>query len=269
MDAPADPTTPAAAPRLSVVIPAYHEAHRLPANLVRVADYLGQRFPADAGTAGGATPVYEVLVMVERSADDTLARCRAAAVGLGGAFQVIDNGVHRGKGYAVRQGMRRARGEVHLFMDADLSTPLEEIGRFLEHLAARPEVDVLIGDRRRAENGQGPLRQVLGGVFRTLARGVVGAGGDRKFVDLPDTQCGFKAFRRAASAAIFSRQTLDGFAFDVEVLRLARRLGLTVRSQPVSGWTNSPFSTLHILRDGWNMLRDLARVRPGVERPLR
>ncbi len=254
--------------RLSVVIPAYQEARRLPANLARVAGYLDGLFPPAAGGGDSAARAYEVLVMVERSADDTLARCREVAAGLGRAFQVCDNQVHRGKGYAVRLGMRRARGEVHLFMDADLSTPLEEIGRFLAHLDGRPEVDVLIGDRRRAVHRQGARRRLLGGAFRALARRVVGAGGSPA-EDLPDTQCGFKVFRRAASAGIFSRQTLDGFAFDVEVLRLANRLGLTVRSLPVPGWSDAPFSTLRILRDGALMLRDLVRVRPGVERALR
>lgn len=259
---PPPPAAPDAPPRLSVVIPAYQEAQRLPANLGRVADYFRASFPP--GT-------YEVLVMVERSDDDTLARCREAAAGLGPGFAVVDNLVHRGKGYAVRTGMLRARGDVHLFMDADLSTPLEEIGRFLDHLDAHPDVDVLIGDRRRAgsrlERPQGPLRRTLGGVFSRLARGLAGANGLPD--GLADTQCGFKAFRRAASAAIFRRQQLDGFAFDVEVLCLAARLGCRVVSLPLQGWANSPASTLRVARDGATMLRDLLRVRALVERTLR
>ena len=266
-DAPASWSSPP--PRLSVVIPAYHEAHRLPANLVKVAEYLEGRFP---GAADRAVPAdYEVLVMVERSADDTLARCRAAVAGLGKGFEVVDNQVHRGKGYAVRLGMRRARGEVRLFLDADLSTPLEEIGRFLDHLAAHPTTDVLVGDRRRAESRigrpQGALRRGLGRVFSALARWTAG-GSVGLPADLVDTQCGFKAFRATAAEAIFCRQRLDGFAFDVEVLCLAARLGLRVESLPVRGWTNSPATTLRVVRDGWAMLRDLARVRVLVERTM-
>lgn len=265
----ASPTAAAPPPKLSIVVPAYNEARRLPANLARIASYLGTRFPGPA-----APSAYEVLIMVERSADTTLVRCRAAAADLPG-FEVVDNRVHRGKGYAVRQGMTRARGDVHLFMDADLSTPLEEIGRLLDHLDAHPATDVLIGDRRRAESRlgqrQGPLRRSLGGVFSGLARRVAGTGGRRGGLpaDLADTQCGFKAFRRAASRAIFRRQRLDGFAFDVEVLCLAARLGHRVESLPVRGWTNSPASTLRVVRDGAAMLRDLVRVRVLVARTLR
>ena len=99
---------------------------------------------------------------------------------------------------------------------------------------------------------------------------MAGAGGRGGLpADLADTQCGFKAFRRAASQAIFRRQRLDGFAFDVEVLCLAARLGYRVESLPVRGWTNSPASTLRVVRDGAAMLRDLARVRLLVARTLR
>lgn len=260
-------------PQLTVVIPAYHEAHRLPANLGQVAAYLEALFPGNQDEAA-REPLYEVLIVVERSTDGTLARCREAVAGLGKGFAVMDNLVHRGKGYAVRAGMTRARGNIRLFMDADLSTPLEEIGRFLDHLARHPGTDVLVGDRRRVRSQlgrrQGPLRRVLGGVFSGLARRIAGVGERGGLpAELADTQCGFKAFRAAASEAIFSRQRLDGFAFDVETLCLAARLGFRVESLPVRGWVNSPATTLRVVRDGWTMLRDLVRVRLLVARTLR
>lgn len=261
----ADPApAPPPPPRVSLIIPAFNEARRLPENLRRVAAYRDTLPPAaDDGAAG-----CEVLVIVEQSTDDTLARCREVAAELLG-FQVLDNGPRRGKGHAVRAGMRRARGDLQFFMDADLSTPLDEIARFLRFFAEHPETDVLIGDRREAqrrrEHRQGPWRRALGAVFRAATRwqgaGVLPPG-------VVDTQCGFKAFRRDAAREVFARQRLDGFVFDVEILLLAARLGFGITDLPVR-WADHPASTLSVARDGWRMLRDLARVRPLVERTLR
>ncbi len=162
-------------PALSIVIPAYNEAGRLPRNLPLVAaccDALD--LPARAGLpldlAAGADS-YEVLVMVERSTDGTLEKAREAAARFP-RIEVVDNGPQRGKGHAVRSGMLRAAGEIVLFMDADLSTPLDEIGRFLDAFAAQPAADVLIGNRRHADSHigrhQGSVRRNLGRLFNSL-----------------------------------------------------------------------------------------------------
>jgi len=242
-----------ATPVLSIVIPAWNEARRVPQSLLQIRHFFDIR-PLNV----------EILLMVERSQDDTLARAGAAVEG-DPRFQVIDNLVHRGKGYAVRSGMLRARGDIVLFMDADLSTPLEEIHAFLAHLQQQPDTDVLIGSRAlaqsRVDKPQGALRRSMGRIFNTLVQALSVPG-------ITDTQCGFKAFRREAARAIFSRQTLDGFAFDVEVLMLARALDLRVDSLPVR-WLNSPDSSVHIVRDSWRMFRDLLRVRARVRRTLR
>ena len=243
---------------LSLVVPAFREVRRLPPNLPRIAEYCaGLTLPA------GAT--YEVLVVVERSDDGTLARAREAAAPFP-RLQVIDNGPQRGKGYAVRSGMLRAGGDLRLFMDADLSTPLPEIARFLAHFAAHPEVQVLIGNRRHPESRvgtpQGPVRRSLGGMFSRLVRGGVLPG------TWTDTQCGFKAFRAHAAREIFSRQRLDGFSFDVEVLALAAGLGLPTDDLPVE-WHDADATRVRLWRDGWGMLRDLHRVRTLVAKSLR
>ena len=243
---------------LSLVIPAYNEAGRLPRNLPLVAAHCASLpLPAPGG--------WEVLVMVERSTDGTLESARAAAAPFP-ELHVVDNGPQRGKGHAVREGMLRAAGGIVLFMDADLSTPLTEIERFLAWFEAHPETDVLIGNRRhpgsRIGRPQGWLRRHLSRVFNRLVQGRVLGG------EWADTQCGFKAFRQPAAREIFRRQRLDGFSFDVEVLALASALHLRVADLPVE-WFDDRATRLNLWRDGWTMLRDLWRVRALVARSLR
>jgi dolichyl-phosphate beta-glucosyltransferase len=239
-------------PFLSIVIPAYHEARRLPRTLEALAEFgVGLGFP------------FEVWIVVERGRDETL-EIAAAFAARQAHFHVIDNPVQRGKGCAVRTGMLRARGEVIFYMDADLSVPLREVTAFLEHLRAHPEIDVLIGNRQHAGSritrAQSWLRRTMGQTFNRILQSVA-------LAPARDTQCGFKAFRRAAAQAIFSRQRLDGFAFDVEVLLLAERLGYKIADLPVE-WINSPESRVRIVRDSLQMLRDAVRVRRLVNATL-
>jgi dolichyl-phosphate beta-glucosyltransferase len=239
-------------PFLSLVIPAFHEARRLPRTLEELAKFGdGLGFP------------FEVWIVVERGTDETL-EIAAAFAARQAHFHVIDNPVQRGKGYAVRTGMLRARGEVIIYMDADLSVPLREVTAFLEHLRAHPELDVLIGNRQHAGSritrAQSWLRRTMGQTFNRILQTVA-------LAPARDTQCGFKAFRRAAAQAIFSRQKLDGFAFDVEVLLLADRLGYKVADLPVE-WINSPESKVRIVRDSLGMLRDAFRMRRLVKATL-
>jgi dolichyl-phosphate beta-glucosyltransferase len=150
-------------------------------------------------------------------------------------------------------------------MDADLSTPLPEIDAFLAFLETHPKTDIVVGNRQHPQSDivkqQSWLRRSMGQFFNVVMRGVTG-------LRLRDTQCGFKAFRRLAREAIFPLQTLDGFAFDVELLLLAERLGFHVADLPVH-WSDAEGSKVHLLRDSWRMLRDAFRVRRIVERTLR
>ena len=205
-----------------------------------------------------------MLVIVERSTDGTL-EIAARFAAQQAHFQAVDNLVQRGKGYAVRSGMLRARGEFVFYIDADLSVPLAAIPEFLARFERAPRADVLLGNRRHAMSRitrrQSWLRRTMGQTFNRILKATA-------LASLHDTQCGFKAFRRAAAQAIFSRQTLDGFAFDVEVLRLAERLGCVIDDLPVE-WINSPESKVRILHDSLAMLRDTLRVRRLVARRLR
>lgn len=240
-------------PYLSIVVPAYNEARRLPQTLDSLKEF-GREF----------TRAFEVLIVVEHSDDGTLEIASEAARQQDN-FLAIDNGPQRGKGHAVRSGMLRARGAHVFYMDADLSVPLGEIDAFLAHFAVHPEVDVLLGNRQHARSRivrrQSPLRESMGQSFNWLLQSF-------GLASLHDTQCGFKAFRHTAAQAIFSRQKLDGFAFDVEVLLLAQRLGFQIADLPVE-WRNSADSRVRLVRDSLAMLRDMLRVRRLVNASLR
>lgn len=240
-------------PFLSLVIPAYREALRLPPTLERLA-----AFGAGLGFA------YEVLIIVEQCTDATL-EIAADFAARQAHFQAIDNGPQRGKGHAVRSGMLRARGDFLFYMDADLSVPLPEVSVFLDYFEKHPEVQVLAGNRQHPESritkAQSWLRRTMGQTFNQVLQTVA-------LAPLRDTQCGFKAFRREAAKEIFSRQQLDGFAFDVEILLLAQRLGYGVRDLPVE-WINSTESKVRLVQDSWRMLNDALRVRRIVEATMK
>lgn len=240
-------------PDVSLVVPAYKEANRLPKSLRKISKFIKS-----------SECEFEVLLLIEKSPDKTLEVAKEI-VGSDNQFLVIDNKVHRGKGFATRSGVMKAQGEIIFFMDADLSTPLKEIPRFLKILKANPEIDIVIGSRAQKQSriikAQGTIRSWLGRRFNEIVQGLVG------FKGIQDTQCGFKVFRKSVAHEIFQRQTLDGFAFDVEVLLLAQKMGFKTREEPVT-WVNSGDSKVHILWDPIKMLWDMTKIRRIVKKTL-
>ena len=206
----------------------------------------------------------EIVIVVEPGTDDTREIASAAATREPN-LRVLTYPAQRGKGHAVRTGIRAATGDIVFYMDADLSVPLREIAAFVEYLRAHPEADVLFGNRQHARSQitrrQTWLRQRLGQTFNAVLRSL-------GLASARDTQCGFKAFRRPAAESIFARQQLDGFAFDVEVLLLAERLGLRIVDLPVE-WVNSEESKVRLVRDSARMLLDALRVRRIVAKSVR
>ena len=229
---------------LSIIIPAYNESADIEAAMEAAEAYL-----RDSGLRG------EVIVVDDGSTDDT-AQLVARHAEQHPAVRLLRNDRNRGKGYSVRHGVLAARGEVILFSDADRSTPFSEAPKLLAALESGG-ADVAIGSRAlpesRLELPQPRLRRVMGWVFRNLVRLIVLRG-------LRDTQCGFKAFRAAAAREVFRRQTLEGFAFDVEVLFISRQLGYHIVEVPVL-WRDSHDSRVHPLRDPVRMFLDLLRIR--------
>jgi glycosyltransferase involved in cell wall biosynthesis len=234
------------APELSIIIPAYNEAARLPRALGRIRDYL--RTPGAGGPAGA-----EILVVDDGSTDST-AQVVADWQAQLPALRLVSNGRNRGKGFSVRHGMLEARGRVALFTDADLSAPIEEAERLQRALAA---ADVAVGsralDRSLIEIHESRVRELAGVVFNKLVQLFTG-------VRFHDTQCGFKAFAMPASRILFEQQRIEGFGFDPEILFLARRHGLRAVEVPVR-WAHDPATKVHMLRDSLRMFLDLVHIR--------
>jgi dolichyl-phosphate beta-glucosyltransferase len=237
-----DPRTEEA-PELSLILPSYNEAARLPRTLERVAAYFDT-----------ACPSAEIIVVDDGSSDETSLVASEALVGRAGG-QVVTFAENRGKGAAVRAGVLAARGQRVLFSDADLSSPIEEEARL--RAALDRGADVAIGSRAEPDSRitvrQGTVRQSMGRTFNLLAR-LLG------LTSFRDTQCGFKMFTLEAARAIFPVARLEGFAFDVEVLHLAERSGFRVVAVPIE-WQNDPVSRVRMVRDSLGMIFELLRIR--------
>jgi len=215
-------------PYLSIIIPAYNEAERLPLALVDIDKYLSS-----------APYSYEILVVNDGSTDDTALIVKNMMNAVKG-LKLIDNRENRGKGSAVRQGMLLARGEIRLFTDADQSTSIDHLEKVLPFLtdADGLNYDVVLGSRGLKESRMNPpqpfYRRILGKGGNLIAQLIAVRG-------IWDTQCGFKAFTADAAEKIFSLANINGWGFDIETLALARALGYRVKEIPVR-WANSRFS---------------------------
>lgn len=234
----------AAAPRLSVIIPCYNEEQRIGPTLVQIERHLGE------------TGLPHELIVVDDGSTDGTVDLVAARAGMNGALRVIPNQPNRGKGHAVRTGILAACGDIIMFTDADLSIPITIVDDFLR--AIDEGVDIVVASRAHPASCEAvhpPLsRRVMTRLFRRVVHLLLPTGGVR------DTQCGCKAYRRAVAHDLFSRQTIDGFSFDAEVLYLAHRRGYTVREVPFV-LTHSPASTVRPVRHALLMVRDLLRIR--------
>ena len=235
-------------PTLSIVVPVWNEERRLPGCLRRLED------EADAAATAAGLELTRIVVVDDGSTDATGAILQEFG-GFPGRFEFLrferDN---RGKGAAVRAGMLAVESELALMSDVDLSTPLDELPRLAEAVAAGS--DMAIGSRGLADSDvlvhQPWYRELAGKTFNVLIRAIT---------RLPwrDTQCGFKLFRVASTRQLFELQRVDGFAFDVELLVLARRLGLEVREVPVR-WINDPDTHVGLFSSSARMAFDTLRI---------
>ena len=237
-------------PFLSIIVPAYNEEERLVASLGKITSYLD---------AAGIDA--EILVVDDGSKDRTAELAAKALAGRRG--RVVPNGENRGKGYSVRHGVLEARGRFVLLTDADLSTPIEDHAKLAAVIRDR-DLDVVIGSRALPDSDvqvrQGWLRQTMGRSFNTIIRAMTGS-------PFRDTQCGFKLMDRERVKPLFEKMVVDGFAFDVELLFLCARFGLSVADVPIA-WRNATGSKVSLLSDPLKMIADVLRVRWRFRRGL-
>jgi len=231
------------APKLSIVIPAYNESVRLP-----------HAFRAITTRFEGSQ--VELIIADDGSVDGTADVARSLNSG-SIPVTVVSLDRNRGKGAAVRSGVRAATGDRILIMDADLATDLEAIDRLSAAIATS---DIAIGSRSVAGStvkDPSHLRRTMGRTFNRLARTLL-------HLRVSDSQCGFKMFRADAAQILFTMSNVDGFAYDAEVIRLAMILDMTVTEVPVH-WTAIADSKVRPLRDSIITFRDLLAIRRQVD----
>ena len=230
-------------PRYSIVIPAYNESARILPTLESVVSSVRSNH-WDA----------EVIVVNDGSTDSTAALVRQFAQSAP-ELRLLENPANRGKGFSVRNGLLHARGDIVMFTDADLSAPMDEAERLFAAIA--DGADIAIGSRwlqtSRQTHRQPLYRQLFGRCFNLLTRAVMR-------LPYADTQCGFKAFTRDAAQTVFQLMTIERWGFDPEILFIARKRGFKVTEVPVS-WAHDSRTRISYLRDGLQMLKELAIVR--------
>jgi dolichyl-phosphate beta-glucosyltransferase len=231
---------------LSIVVPAFNEARRIGETLDELQPWLR------------ATPFdWEIRIVDDGSEDDTVSIVERAA--RTEPRIVVQREPHRGKGGTVREGLLAARGALRFMCDADLSMPLRELSRFLAVVPS--QFDIALGSRQGAQAvrvGEPLHRHVMGRVFNAFVRRAA-------LPTISDSQCGFKLFTARAAEAIFSKATIDGWAFDVEALVIAGLQGWRIAEVPIE-WHYRSESRVSVVRDPLRMVREIWRIRGNARR---
>jgi dolichyl-phosphate beta-glucosyltransferase len=229
--------------KISVIIPCFNEGKTIHQNISLIHRYLSSRFSE-----------FEIIAVNDGSADNTLDELKKIHSELD--IIIIDNPVNEGKGKAVRDGIIKSRFAVVMFLDADLGIPVEELEKFLVELEKGN--DMVIASRfvpgLKIVKPVPWHRKIMEKIFRMIRMIILNN------YDILDTQCGFKLFRREAAIEIFRRQLVKRFAFDAELIFIAKKLKYKIKELPIA-LQNPPKSHVRIIRDPLNMVIDLIRIR--------
>ena len=235
-------------PSVTVIIPVYNEQERIAASLYEIKDYLStQDYESD------------ILIIDDGSSDLTTEIVKFVDI-YGAEIKSQTTGVleenikNIGKGYSIAKGLLMAQGDIIVFSDADCSTPITEIAKLLQKIDEG--YDVVVGSRNlhsSVVSGRTPLRTLLSHGFNLAARSV-------RLLNVKDSQCGFKAYRREVAREVASKQKIYGFCFDVEHLHIAAKLGYRIAEVPVQ-WKHEEGSTLSLINDSISMFFDLLKIR--------
>lgn len=230
--------------KISVIVPTYNEEALIQDTIQQTAAFLQEKYDS-----------YEIIIADDGSFDSTLSIVRSLAR-KNAHIKVLTSNQNYGKGYAVRRGMLLAQGDYALFMDADLSTPLDEISNLLDGMN-RNNADIGIGSRALKESRlikpQRGLRQTMGRIFNFLFQMILVRG-------IEDSQCGFKCFRKEICKTVFAKTFIRGFCFDAEILFIAKKKGFSIFELPIK-WINCEDSRVNIISGSVNMLVDIFNIR--------
>lgn len=230
---------------LSIVIPVYNEEKRMHASLLKVVDYVKKN---------GISDNSEIIVVNDGSIDNTVSVINQFKEDYN-FIKLVDYKDNKGKGYAVKKGVLSAKGDYILFMDTDLSTPLEEIAKVIRFLDM--SYDLSIGSRGLKDSKiiirQPIYRRTMGKIFNLTVRLLL-------IKKIRDTQCGFKCFKKEVAREIFNQTKINGFCFDVEVLYIAQRKGYRIKEIPVK-WYDFPDSKVGIFKDSLKMLIEIFKIK--------
>jgi len=233
---------------ITVVIPAYNEQGRIAQTLFEIKDYLSQQnYESDIVIIddGSSDLTAEVIRVVDIYGSE-LKDQRAGAI--------VQNVENAGKGYSIAKGLLVATGDIVIFTDADLSTPIQELPKLINKICEG--FDVVIGSRNLPDSNienRPAIRRIMSRTFNTLVKAL-------GLTYVSDSQCGFKAYRREAARDIAQHQRTFGFCFDVEHIYTAEKLGYKVAEVPVT-WKHDEGSTLSLLSDSLKMFLDLLKIR--------
>ena len=235
-------------PFLSLILPAHNEARRLAACLNQVKAFVNAQSYQS-----------EVLLVENASTDDTLNLAKSFLETFP-QLKIIKL-EQAGKGNAIRTGMLQAEGQYRFIADVDFSMPIEEINKFLPPLLENPQLAIASREKPGSKRiGEPFYRHLIGRAFNFLVRLLVLPG-------IQDSQCGFKCFSAEVAEAIFPKQTLDGWSFDVELLCIAREMGFEIREVPIT-WTYQKGSRMNVLSQSWRMFKDLLLIRSNKRKGM-
>jgi len=231
---------------ISIIIPAYNEERLIESTVKSISEFLLKTFNEG-----------EIIIVNDGSTDGTQAVIdNLIAINSGKInLKLINNKQNRGKGYSIKQGMLQSTGKVRVFIDADLPFSLGVINEIHERILN--DEDIVIGDRNNPESelvNVHPVRKLAGNIYSDFVRLLVSGG-------ITDTQCGLKGFSAEAAQFIFSRITIDGFGFDVEVLRIGQKHSFSISRLPVQMLNNRLESKVHLVRDSLLMLWNLVVIK--------
>jgi dolichyl-phosphate beta-glucosyltransferase len=225
---------------LSIIIPAYNEEKRIVSTIKKIEDYFKTR-----------NKPYEIIVVDDGSKDKTIEKVNSIN---STNVRLIKNPKNMGKGYAVKTGVMNSKKEWILFSDADLSTPIEMLDRFVQYM---DHYDIIIGSRvakgAKIEIKQPFYRRIPGKVFPLLVQLFIMRG-------IKDTQCGFKLFKKECAMFLFKKQKINGFSFDAEILYLAKKYKFKIKEVPIN-WANDLDSKVNPIKHSFKMFVELLKIK--------